>query len=143
MDDEAVIPAGLEGFIEQARALCDEDRLALAAARRAANEVVRAGAWKAANEMLPPRARAYVAAWGRIGSAFVPERLEDLVRRGSGVDTSEVARWQEVARLVRVAIDDALLALLLADTIPPPDVRELYDPWKTMLALAYEARTGE
>jgi hypothetical protein len=142
MDAEAVIPAGLETFLEQARALRDEDRRALAEARSAGSEVVRAGAWKAAVEMLPERATAYVSSWARIGTSFVPERLEELLRAGSGVDTAEIAEWQEVARLVRIALDEALLALLLSDTITPPDVRELYDPWRRMLETAHASRAG-
>jgi hypothetical protein len=142
MDAEAVIPAGLEAFLEQARALRDEDRRALAEARRAGSEVVRAGAWKAAVEMLPERATAYVSGWARIGTSFVPERLEELLRAGSGADAAEIAEWQEVARLVRIALDEALLALLLSDTITPPDVRELYDPWRRMLEAAHASRAG-
>lgn len=133
------IPAGVQTFVEQARSLEDEDRLALAAARRAGSEVVRAGAWKAAAEVLPTRASTYVAAWGRIGPAFLPERLEELHRTGSSADAAEVAELQEVARLVRIALDEALLALLLSDTIPPPDVRELYEPWRSMRAARHEA----
>jgi hypothetical protein len=140
MGAEAVIPAGVEAFLERARALRDEDRRALADARRGGSEVVRAGAWRAAVEMLPERANAYVAGWARIGTAFVPERLEELLRTGSGADAAEVAEWQEVARLVRIALDEALLALLLSDTITPPDVRELYDPWRRMLEAAHESR---
>lgn len=136
MDAEVAVPAGLETFVEQARALRDEDRRVLAEARRGGSEVVRAGAWKAAVEMLPERAATYVAAWARIGTSFVPERLEELLGRSSGEDAAEIAEWQEVARLVRVAIDEALLALLLSDTITPPDVRELYDPWLRMLEAA-------
>lgn len=140
MDAEAVIPASVEGFLEQARALRDEDRLALAEARGAGNEAVRAGAWNAALELLPERAGAYVSCWGRVGPAFVPERLEELLRTGSGADAREIAEWQEVARLARIAIDEALLALLLSDTMMPPDVRELYHPWRAMLEAAHAAR---
>ena len=139
-DREGVAPAGLEGFVEQARARRDEDRLALAGARRAGNEVVRAGAWNAAVELLPERAAAYVSCWARIGPVFVPERLEELLRTGSGADAREIAEWQEVARLTRIAVDEALLALLLSDAMMPPDVRELYHPWRTMLEAAHAAR---
>ena len=139
MQPEAVIPAGVEAFLEQARALRDEDRRALADARRAGSEVVRAGAGKAAVVMLPERATAYVSGWGRIGTAFVPGRLEEL-RASSDADAAEVAEWQEVARLARIALDEAFLALLLSDTITPPDVRELYDPWRRMLEAAHESR---
>jgi hypothetical protein len=138
MGPEAVIPASVETFLEQARALRDEDRRALAEARRSGSEVVRAGAWRAAVELLPDRAGAYVSAWSAIGASFVPERLEKLLLEGA--DAAEIADWQEVARLVRIAVDEALLALLLSDTLLPPHTRELYDPWKRMLESAHEAR---
>ena len=132
----------MDAFVEQARALRDEERVFLADARRGLNEVVRAGAWKAANEMLTPRAAEYTAAWMRIGPAFVPDRLEELHGRSSGVDGAEVARWQDVARLARLAMDEALVALLVADVVPPPAVRELLHPWKLMQEAAAESRAA-
>ena len=124
-------PASIETFIERARGLTDEDRQRLAAARAAADETFRAGAWKAATEILAQHGRNYHDAWIRIGPAFVPEKLEKLVQVGA--DRAEIARWQEIARLARMGMDDALLALTAADTIRPPDLRELYGPWKAML----------
>jgi hypothetical protein len=140
MEAETVIPASVETFLEQAQALRDEDRRALAEARRAGSEVVRAAAWKAAVEMLPERASAYVSGWAAIGTSFVPERLEELLLEGA--DAAEIAEWQEVARLVRIALDEALVALLLSDTILPPHTRELYDPWRRMLEAAHASRDG-
>jgi hypothetical protein len=140
-DREGGAPAGLEAFVEQARALRDEDRLALAEARRAGNESVRAAAWTAAVDLLAERADSYVSCWARVGAAFVPERLEELLRTDSGADAREIAEWQEVARLTRIAIDEALLALLLSDAMMPPDVRELYHPWRIMLEAAHAARS--
>jgi hypothetical protein len=140
-DRAGAIPAGLEAFVEQARALRDEDRLALAEARRAGNESVRAAAWTAAVDLLAERADSYVSCWARVGAAFVPERLEELLRTDSGADAREIAEWQEVARLTRIAIDEALLALLLSDAMMPPDVRELYHPWRIMLEAAHAARS--
>lgn len=130
----------LDAFVAEARALGDEDRLVLAEARRRLDEVVRAAAWKAANEVLAGRAEEYVAAWIRIGPAHIPDRLEEI--RGGGAEGPEIERWQDVARLVRLALDEALVALLTADTIPPPDIRELIHPWKEMQTAAYEARAG-
>ena len=127
----------LEAFIEAARDLCDEDRLVLANERRRLNEIVRAASWKAANEMVVPRAAEYAEAWIRMGPAFIPDRLEELHGEGSG-DPDEIERWQDVARLARIAMDEALVALLAADTIPPPSIRELLHPWKQMQAAAYE-----
>jgi hypothetical protein len=40
-------------------------------------------------------------------------------------------------------LEDALLALVAADSIRPPDLRELYGPWKTMLTAGHERRTAE
>ena len=138
MQGEAVIPDSVEALVETAKALRDEDRRALAEARRAGNEAVRAEAWRAAVDLLPERAEAYVACWARIGPAFVPERLEALLREGS--DAAGIADWQEIARLARIALDEALLALLLSDAMMPPDVRELYHPWKSMLEAAHGSR---
>lgn len=129
--------AGVERLIERARALTDHDRVALADARAAVDETFHVGAWRAANEILVERAQDYLAARVRIGSAFIPERLEELVERGSAGDP-EVERWQRVARLAQAAVDDALLALLGADTMRPPDLRELLGPWQAMQAAAHE-----
>jgi hypothetical protein len=130
----------LEAFIEAARDLCDEDRLVLANERRRLNEIVRAASWKAANEMIGPRAAEYAEAWIRMGPAFIPDRLEELHGEGSGSNPGEIERWQDVARLARIAMDEALVALLAAETIPPPDIRELLHPWKQMQAAAFERR---
>lgn len=76
-----------------------------------------------------------------MGPAFVPERLEELLLGRSAADAREIAELQEVARLARIAIDEALVALLLSETMMPPDVRELYHPWRTMLEAAHTARS--
>lgn len=123
--------ASIERLIGRARQLTDKDRQRLADARAARDETFRAGAWKAATEILAQHGRSYHDAWIRIGPAFMPERLEVLMQ--AGTDHTEIAHWQHVARLARIAIDDALLALTASDTLRPPDLRELYGPWKTML----------
>jgi hypothetical protein len=133
----------VESLIQQARALTDEDRFELARARKAVDEIFHAGAVRAATEMVTQRAEVYTQAWVRIGDAYLPERLEELVQLGSAGDLEDVAEWQQVARLVRIGIDDALLALLTADSIPPPSRRELYEPWKAMLAAAHQRRSSE
>jgi hypothetical protein len=133
----------VEAFIERANELDDADRQALAAARGASDEVFRAGAWRAAIDMVAGRATEYMRARARIGSAFVPDHLVELIRLGSQASPEDVVRWQEVARLTRAGLDDALLALLAADSIPPPDVRELYGPWKSMLGAAYERKNTQ
>lgn len=128
--------ASIETFIERARGLTDDDRLRLADARADSDETFRSGAWKAATEILAQHGRSYHDAWIEIGAAFLPEQLEKLMQIGT--DRAEISRWQEVARLARMAMDDALLALTAADTLRPPDLRELYRPWKTMLDGAAE-----
>ena len=133
----------VDSLIQQARALTDEDRFELARARKAVDETFHAGAVRAANEMVIQRADLYAQAWIRIGAAYLPERLEELVQLGSAADREDLAEWQEVARLVRIGIDDALLALLTADSIPPPSRRQLYEPWKSMLAAANKGRSSE
>lgn len=141
MGDTRALSATLETFIERARRLTDEDRLRLAEARATIDETFHAGAWKAANDTVVQRARDYQHALVNIGAAFVPGRLEELVQAGTAADRTEVARWQEVARHARLAIEDALLALVAADLLRPPDLRELYGPWKAMLEAAHEQTT--
>ena len=131
MTDTRPGKTSIETFIDRARRLTDEDRQRLADARATSDETFRAGAWKAATEILAQHGRSYHDAWVRIGPAFVPECLDKLVQ--DGTDHTEIARWQEVARLARMGMDDALLALTAADIIRPPDLRELYRPWKAML----------
>jgi hypothetical protein len=142
MDDRGLPPI-VDSFVERARALTDEDRRALARARRAVDETFHAGAWRSASEMVADRASAYVEAWIRIGAAFIPQRLQELSDRGPNADPAEVAELEEVARLARAAIDDALLSLLTIDTIPPPDIRELYGPWQAMLLATASERPGQ
>ena len=134
MTDTRPRNASIETFIDRARRLTDEDRQRLADARAASDETFRAGAWKAATEILAQHGRSYHDAWVRIGPVFVPDRLDNLVQ--DGTDHAEITRWQQIARLARMGMDDALLALTAADIIRPPDLRELYRPWKAMLERA-------
>lgn len=122
-------PRKVQELIDRARTLSDEERRAIAAARADRDEAFRVGAWRAAMEAIGQRPELYQAAWVGVGSAYVPARLDELINLGSQADPDEVAEWQGVARLVRLAIDEALLALLTSDTIPPPHLRELIAPW--------------
>jgi hypothetical protein len=133
----------VEEFVTRAKALDDEDRLALAQARRAIDESFQVGAWKAGNAIALGRAAEYVEVRVRLGGVFVPDRLEELVMLGSRADPAELAEWQDVARLVRIALDEATLAHVGLDTLRPPDVRALIGPWKAMLEAAYLRETEQ
>jgi len=137
MDDPEPPAKHVDAFVERALSLDDDDREALAAARGAIDEAFHLGAWRSANEIVARDPGAYLDLRQRIASACLPRRLGELVDLGAEADPSEVARWEEVARLARAAVDDALMGLLAAESIPPPDLRELYAPWKAMLAAAH------
>jgi hypothetical protein len=130
----------IDALVERARELSDEDRIRLAAARAEVDESFHAGAWRAAAAMLPLRAEMYALAWQRIGPAFVPDQLVEVVELGDRADPDEIMKWQEIARLVRLGIDDELLALLTSDSIPPPHLRQLHRAWATMVD---QTRTSE
>lgn len=137
MTDVRTGPARVEAFIERARALTDDDRQHLATAREAIDETFHAGAWRAAIDVVVQHGRDLQGPWVRIGAAFIPARLDDLVQTGARADRAELERWQQVAKLARLAMEDALLALTAADLLRPPDLRELYAPWKAMLEAAH------
>jgi hypothetical protein len=122
----------IDALVERARALTDDDRIRLATARAGIDESFHAGAWRAASELLPVRAEMYALAWQQIGPAFVPDQLLEMVEMGDRADPEELLEWQEVARLVRLGIDDELLALLTSDLIPPPHLRQLHRSWAAM-----------
>lgn len=126
----------IDQLVERARSLTDEDLRNLAWARGGVDETFHIGAWRAAWEMVVERAEAYTNAWLRIGPAFIPERLRELVELGDRAESDQVNEWQDVARLAKLALDDELLALLTADLIPPPHLRQLHLAWRRMLEAA-------
>jgi len=138
MDDRGPLPKPVEDFIERALSLDDEDLEALAAARGSLDEAFHLGAWRSANEIVGRDPRTYMKVRHRIAGVFLPRRLGELVDLGSEADPGEVSRWVGIARLAKMAVDDALIGLLAADSIPPPALRELYAPWKAMLAVAHD-----
>ena len=119
--------------------LTDEERLRVAEGRRAVSEAYHAKALRAAAEALAGRAETFIAYRRLVAGAHVPDRLGD--EGGAALPTDVVARWNEVARLVQQAIDDALLALLASDVLHPDHLRELYRPWRGVFepATAQEA----
>lgn len=138
MDDRGPLPKPVVDFVERTLSLADEDREVLAAARGAIDEAFHLGAWRSANEIVGRDPAPYLELRHQIASAFLPQRLGELVDLGSEADPGEVARWVEIARLARLALDDVLMGLLAADSIRPPDLRELYAPWKAMLSAAHD-----
>jgi hypothetical protein len=135
------LSAPVAEFVERALSLDDRDREALAAARGAIDEAFHLSAWRSANAILGSDPALYLDIRQRIADSFLPRRLVELVDLGPEADPEEVQRWVAVARLARLAVDDALMGLLTADSIRPPDLRELYAPWKAMLAAAHRRRS--
>jgi hypothetical protein len=115
----------VQGFVERVLELSDDQRLAVAEARRAVNEAFHETAVSAAVEALAGRGEAYTRARRALARAHVPECLD-----GSAGDGGDRAAWQDVARLVQLAIDDALLAVLTSDALHPSHLRELYRSFK-------------
>lgn len=110
----------VEAFVRRARSLTDEERVALAAARRALAEDHREAALRAAAEALAGRSDAYARARRELSDAHVPRRLA----RGDGE-----AADHETSRLVQLAIDELLVALITSDVLLPDYLRELARPW--------------
>jgi hypothetical protein len=140
--DRAPVAEHVEAFVERALSLDDHDRATLAAARGTVDETFHLGAWRSANEIVGRDPGPYLELRQRIAAAFLPARLGELVDLGPQADPGEVRRWEEIARLARAALDDALMGLLAADSIPPPHLRELYGSWKAMLAEAHRRSSG-
>jgi hypothetical protein len=115
----------VQGFLKRVLELGDDQRLAVAEARRAVNEAFHETALRAAAEALAGRGEAYARARRALARAHVPECLD-----GSPGDEADRAGWQDVARLVQLAIDDALLAVLTSDALHPNHSRELYRSFK-------------
>ncbi|HYZ11785.1 MAG TPA: hypothetical protein VE962_07800, partial [Actinomycetota bacterium] len=137
MDAAERLPEPVVAFVERALVLDDDDRAALAAARSALDEAFHLGAWRSANEIVGRAPRLYIEIRHRLAGVFLPRHLGDLVELGPEADPDEVAQWVGVARLARMAVDDALMGLLAAHSIRPPDLRELLAPWKAMLTAAH------
>lgn len=112
----------VDGFVTRVLALTDEERVAVAETRKALDDSFREPALRAAAEALVGRAEAYVLARRELAGAHVPGGLDD-----------DPARRDEVARLVRLAIDEALAARVGQDVLHPNHLRELHRPWQGLL----------
>jgi len=102
------------------RALTDDDREALAEARKALDEDFRGQALRSAAELLVGRGETYAVARREVAGAHVPEDLDDPGRR------------DEIARLVELAIDELLVGTVVQERLHPKHLRELYRPWRAL-----------
>lgn len=114
--DEAV-----RAFVARVRGLTDANRAALADARRALDEDFREQALRSAAELLVGRGEAYAVARREVAGAHLPEALED-----------DPTRRDEIARLVELAIDEALAGIVVQERLHPKHLRELYRPWRAL-----------
>lgn len=110
----------IESFVARVKALTDDERRVVADRRRGLDEAFREKALAAGAESLAPHADLYVRSRAQVAKAHVPTCLEE------GVPDPE---WAEVARLVQLAVDEALLAFVGAGTLHPNHLRELIAPW--------------
>lgn len=115
----------MESFVERARGLTDEQRRVVAGRRRRIDEASREKALRAAAEALPPHADLYVRARARIAAAHLPTQLEE---------GEPDAEWVEISRLVQLAVDEGLVAVVGSGTLHPNHLRELIAPWPAELA---------
>ena len=125
-DGQTEVSAGPAGaavrtFVARVRALTDADRVTLADARRALDESFREQALRSAAELLVGRAEAYALARRDVAGAHLPEELD-----------GEPERRDEVARLVELAIDEALGGIVVQERLHPKHLRELYRPWRAL-----------
>lgn len=112
----------VEVFVARVLELTDEQRVAVAAAWAEVDETFRDQALGAAAEALVARSEAYALGRRAVARAHLPDGLEE-----------DPARRDGVARLVRLAIDDMLLALVVQDVLHPKHLRELHRPWQAAL----------
>lgn len=106
--------------MERVRGLTDDERRIVASRRRALDEAFREKAVRAGIESLTPHAELYVQARMQVAHAHLPACLEEAVPNDE---------WAEISRLVQLAIDEGLIALVGQRTLHPNHLRELIAPW--------------
>jgi len=114
----------VEQFVARAAALGDEQREAVAKRRRELDEAEHASALRSAAEAIQPWAETYAQARRMVADAHVPEALHR-----SDLTDDDRRHWNEVARLVQLAIDEMLVAVVANEVLHPNDLRELSAPW--------------
>jgi hypothetical protein len=97
--------------------LTDSGRRAVAAGRAKVDERFHERALRSVAGILPAHAEEYAQARMRVAAAHVPEqdRLD--------------AEWSEISRLVQLAIDEGLVAMVCRVRLHPNYLRELLRPW--------------
>jgi hypothetical protein len=123
--------AAVAGFVDRMRRLTDEQRIAAAEERKRVDEEYHEKALRAAAEALAGRGEAYARARRALAAAHVPEALRI---EGDERDAEQVRRWTEISRLVQLAIDEMLVALIASDVLHPNHLRELSRPWASYAA---------
>lgn len=113
----------MDSFAARVWALTDEDRVAVAKARESVDEAFHERALRAGLEALAGRGDEYLAARRALAGAHLPARLD---RARDDMQSDELAHWNDVARLVQQALDDALIAILTSASLHPNHLRELH-----------------
>lgn len=100
--------------------MTDAERRVVAARRSLLDEAFHEKALRAAAEALPPHAATYARARAQVAGAHLPDCLQD---------ESPDHEWVEVSRLVQLAVDEGLVAVVGSGTLHPNHLRELIAPW--------------
>lgn len=105
-------------------ALTDDRRAAIAERRAGVDEALYAASLRSGAEALVARAGVYAVARRTLATAHVPDALER-----SDLSDRERRHWNEVARLVQLAIDEMLVAIAGNEVLHPNHLRALSLAW--------------
>ncbi len=114
----------VEQFVARAAALTDEQREAVAARRGALDEAEHAVALRSGAEALHGWLEVYAEARRTLATAHVPDALDR-----ADLTDEERRHWNEVARLVQLAIDEMLVAVVGNEVLHPNNLRDLSAAW--------------
>jgi len=116
--------AAVASFVNRVRALTDEERRVVAERRRSLDETHHERSLQAGADALARQAHLYVRSRAEVATAHVPDAL--------GEDEAD-PEWVEISRLVQIAIDEGLVAVVGSGTLHPNHLRELIAPWPAEL----------
>jgi hypothetical protein len=117
--------AAVESFVQRVRGLTDEERRTVADRRSGIDEALREKALRAGAEAIARHPDLYAHARAQVAGAHLPAALEDGSTDGE---------WVRVSRLVQLAIDEGLVAVVGSGTLHPNHLRELIAPWPAELS---------